>query len=471
MKLLIWRFRHKRVGIHYAFERDMIQKIFGAEKMTKLTSLYPSHIAELQQRSKTALARENLDGIVIHSGQELKIFLDDNSYPFKVNPHFKHWLPIVDIPNCWLIINGTDKPTLIYYQPVDFWHKVIELSDSYWNEFFDIKMLRKASDVDKLLPYDKKGYAYIGEHIEVAKALGFDTINSEDLLNYLHYHRAYKTPYELECMRESNKIAVAGHKAAKLAFLDGASEYDIQQAYLKATLHVETDTPYGNIVALNENASILHYTALERGVPQAHRSFLIDAGANFHGYASDITRSYSFKRDRFGELVARMNQLMINAVDGLKPGKSYVDLHIETYGEIAKVLNEFGFIRVDADVAVEAGIVSTFFPHGLGHHLGLQVHDVGGFMADERGTHVNAPQEHAFLRTSRVVEANQVFTIEPGLYFIASLLAELKLSDKADMINWQLVDEMRPFGGIRIEDNIIVHQSHNENMTRDLGLD
>ena len=111
--------------------------------MTTLATLYPDHIAELQARSKVALSRENLDGIVIHSGQEIKVFLDDYGYPFKVNPHFKHWLPLVDVPNSWLIINGSDKPTLIYYQPIDFWHKVIELADSYWNDFFDIKILQK----------------------------------------------------------------------------------------------------------------------------------------------------------------------------------------------------------------------------------------------------------------------------------------------------------------------------------------
>jgi len=439
--------------------------------MTTLPSLYPAHIQELQQRSKQALQRESLDGMVIHSGQEIKVFLDDYGYPFKVNPHFKHWLPLVNIPNSWLIINGNDKPTLIYYQPVDFWHKVIELTDDYWNEFFDIKMLSNATEVEKLLPYDKKGFAYIGGHIEVAKALGFETINPEPLLNYIHYHRAYKTPYEHECMRSSNKTAVLGHQAAKAAFLGGKSEYDIQQTYLKATNHTNNETPYGNIVALNENTSILHYTALDRVAPLTPRSFLIDAGAQFHGYASDITRTYAFEQNRFAELIARMDQLMLNAVNGLKPGKSYIDLHVETYRDIGNVLSEFGFINCDADTAVETGIISTFFPHGLGHHLGLQTHDVGGFMADERGTHLNTPKEHPFLRTSRVVEATQVFTIEPGLYFIDSLLGDLKQSAHAGLVNWQLVDEMRPFGGIRIEDNIIVHQTHNENMTRDFNLD
>lgn len=431
---------------------------------------YSAHIAELQRRTKKALARENLDALVIHSGKEIKVFLDDYSYPFKVNPHFKAWLPITDVANCWLIVNGEDKPTLIYYQPIDFWHKVIELTDSYWQEFFDIKILKVASEVDKLLPYDKKGYAYIGEHIEVAKALGFEAINPEPLMNYMHYHRAYKTAYEFDCMRKSNALAVKAHQAAQQAFLAGESEFAIQQAYLKAIAYSENDTPYGNIVALNENAAILHYTALVRNKPQEPRSFLIDAGANFNGYAADITRTYAFKQNKFAELIARMDQLMLKAVDGLKPNKSYVDLHIETYAEIGKVLKEFDFINVEADTAVETGIISTFFPHGLGHHLGLQTHDVGGFMADERGTHINAPKNHPFLRTSRVIEANQVFTIEPGLYFIDSLLKELKQSKYAQMVNWQKVDEMRPYGGIRIEDNIIVHKNHNENMTREAGL-
>ncbi len=438
---------------------------------SQLTVEYPAHIAQLQQRTKQVLVRENIEGVVIHSGQEIKAFLDDNTYPFRVNPHFKHWLPLLDVPNCWLIVNGEDKPILIYYQPVDFWHKVIPLSESYWGEFFTIKVLTQASDVDKLLPYDKKGFAYIGSHIEVATALGFEVINPEPLLNYFHYHRAYKTAYEHSCLRQSNVLAVKAHQAAKQAFFSGDTEFNIQNAYLNAIGYSCNETPYGNIVALNKNCSILHYMTLDKEAPQAHQSFLIDAGANFNGYAADITRTYAFKQGKFAELITRMDQLMLTAVNGLKPGVSYVDLHIATYKEIAQVLAEFDFINVSADTAVESGIVSTFFPHGLGHHLGLQVHDVGGFMADERGTHVNTPEQHPFLRASRVVDAGQVFTIEPGLYFIDSLLQDLKASKHSEQVNWQKIDEMRPFGGIRIEDNIIVHQSHNENMTRDAGLD
>ena len=95
-----------------------------ASTQTALQSNYASHVAMLQNHTRDALARENIDGLVIHSGQAKRLFLDDNNYPFKVNPQFKAWLPVVDNPNCWLIVNGVDKPKLIFYQPIDFWHKV-----------------------------------------------------------------------------------------------------------------------------------------------------------------------------------------------------------------------------------------------------------------------------------------------------------------------------------------------------------
>lgn len=428
--------------------------------------LYLAHVAELQIRAKNVLRREGLDGLVIHSGKELKIFLDDNSYPFKCNPHFKHWLPLTDVSNCWLLLNGEDKPTLIYYQPVDFWHHIKTLEDEFWCDSFDIKIISQASDIDKFLPYDKVGLAYLGEHIEVATALGFTNINPEPVLNYLHFHRAYKTDYEQACLRQANVIALKGHQAAKNSYLNGDTEFAIQQAYLQAISHSESETPYQNIIALNEHSAILHYSRLSRVKPKVVRSFLIDAGASFHGYGADITRTYAKVGSHFNDLIMQLELLMLSAVERLKPGISYLDLHISVHRDLAGLLKAFDIIKVDVETALNTGIVASFFPHGLGHHLGLQTHDVGGFMADERGTHVSPPAEHAFLRTTRLVEANQVFTIEPGIYFIPSLLAQLKASSHASMVNWQIVEQLSLFGGIRIEDNIIVHQSHNENISR-----
>ena len=438
--------------------------------MQDLADLYAKHIETLQQRLQQALEREGLDGLVIHSGQGKRLFLDDNHYPFKVNPQFKAWVPVVDNPNSWLVINGVDKPKLIFYRPVDFWHKVPPEQTGYWTKFVDIVYLQQANAVEKLLPYDKSRYAYVGEYVEVASALGFNNVNPDRALHYLHYHRAYKTDYELYCMRQANAAAAAGHTAARLAFSEKQSELDIHLAYCKAANTSENDLPYSSIVALNEHASVLHYMHCETHAPSQHRSFLIDAGANFNGYAADITRTYCAGQHEFSDLIQSLDRVTLSLVDALKPGVPYGDLQNLAHEGVAAILQQAGIVKMDAADMVQTGITQTFFPHGVGHFLGLQVHDAGGLVADDRGTPKPAPQAHPFLRCTRVVEPRQVFTIEPGLYFIDSLLAELKASPNAQYINWQRIDYFKPYGGIRIEDNIIVHRERNENMTRECGV-
>lgn len=438
--------------------------------MEHLAQHYQQHISELNRRVADVLQREQLAGLVIHSGQPHRQFLDDMNYPFKVNPHFKAWLPVIDNPNCWLLVNGVDKPTLIFFRPVDFWHKVADLPDIFWTECFNIKFLEKADQVAPFLPADIERWAYIGEHIDVADVLGFKLRNPEAVMNYMHYHRATKTAYELVCMRRANQIAVQGHKAAKTAFYNGASEFEIQQSYLAAIGQGEEEVPYNSIIALNENAAILHYTALEHQSPIQRHSFLIDAGASYFGYAADITRTYAFSKNRFDELIVAMDKLQLELVDMLRPGASFTDIHIANHQKVAQVLIDFEFALGDPQDLIAHGITSVFFPHGLGHMLGLQVHDMGGYLHDERGTHIAPPEAHPFLRCTRTLEANHVVTIEPGLYIIDSLLAEIKADQRHQLVNWQTVDAFRPFGGIRIEDNVVVHQDRNENMTRECGL-
>lgn len=431
---------------------------------------YAEHIKVLQARTLEAIQRESIDGLIIHSGQGKMMFLDDNYYPYKVNPHFKAWLPIVDNPCCWLVVNGVDKPKLIFFKPEDFWHKVPPKPTDFWVEHFDIVYLKQAKAVEKHLPYDKVKYAYVGEYIEVAKALGFEIINPDRVLNYLHWQRAYKTDYEMECMRQANVIAVGAHRAAKAAFFDAKSEFDINSAYLRAARQGHNDLPYNNIVALNENAAILHYMQTNNHAPTDFRTFLIDAGASYHGYAADITRTYCAKSHAFADMIKTLDSLCIKLGEKMKPGLSYVDIQLAAHAGIAQILQDYGIVNLSAQDCVEQQITKTFFPHGVGHFLGLQVHDVGGHAGDDRGTPNSPPDEHPFLRCTRTIEAKQVFTIEPGLYFIDSLLSKLKGSEQSKYINWDVVDDFRPYGGIRIEDNIIVHRERNENMTRELGL-
>ena len=290
-------------------------------------------------------------------------------------------------------------------------------------------------------------------------------------MNYLYFHRAYKSEYEFECIRNANKIAVKGHKAAKDAFYSKASEFEIQLEYLKAVSQSQTEVPYGTIIGLNENAAILHYTTLERKAPSEHRSLLIDAGANFNGYAADITRTYSFDTsDEFAELIEEMNKIEIELVKSYQVGESYTEAHIRSHKLIANTLSKFKFINLDGDLIYEKGLVKPFYPHGLGHHLGSQVHDLGANLADDFGAQVEKPKDHPHLRAIRTLEPRMVYTCEPGLYFIDSLLSEIKDSENNKFMNWDKIENFKKFGGIRIEDNIILHRDRNENITRDLGL-
>lgn len=116
---------------------------------------------------------------------------------------------------------------------------------------------------------------------------------------------------------------------------------------------------------------------------------------------------------------------------------------------------------------VETGVTSTFFPHGMGHQIGLQVHDVGGHQANIEGDTAPPPSEHPFLRNTRTLEAGQIVTIEPGLYFIDSLLGDLKKSEQGSSIHWDKVKQFMPYGGIRIEDDIVVTSDGHRNLTRE----
>ncbi|HEY5807915.1 MAG TPA: Xaa-Pro dipeptidase, partial [Povalibacter sp.] len=345
--------------------------------MPTLDSLYEAHIRVLRARTDAALSASGFDSLAIHSGGTWMQFLDDQPYPFKVNPHFKSWAPLLDAPDCWILYVPGNAIRLLFLQPQDYWHKPPPIPSEYWAAHFAIDVMRDAAEARSYIS-GLPNCALIGEWQAEYTEWGFAEGNPKTLLDQLHYPRAIKTPYELECMRLASERGARGHKAAESAFRAGASEYEIHIEYLRATGHTDTTLPYPNIVALNENSAVLHYQHQERRVPQQQRSFLIDAGAEVAGYASDITRTYSAANDDF--------QALINALDGVqqqlcrevRPGTDYASIHLNAHRGIAAVLRDSDLIRATAEDAVASGLSGVFFPHGIGHLLGLQVHDVAG---------------------------------------------------------------------------------------------
>ncbi len=437
------------------------------DKNPMLGALYGKHLETVAARHDHALEKAGASHVVIYSGNPKVAFLDDYQHPFKANPHFVSWAPLTTLPFSYIIYTPGETPVLIYFQPRDYWHVVPGKPSGYWTGHFDIRVVHSIDEIVVHLPEERQKCIVIGEIDDEALAFGIERVNPSTAINILHYARSAKTEYELSAMRLASLRGAIGHRAAEVAFREGLPEFEIHRAYCKAVSHTDPELPYGNIVALNDHGAVLHYTDLDRGKPDVRNSFLIDAGAQVHGYASDITRTYSAGDQRFQALIDRMDVMQREIVNKVEVGVDYRELHIGTHKMLAGVLVDADLASGDADTLLETGVTSAFFPHGLGHLLGVQVHDVGGFLENEAGTTIDPPSGHPFLRLTRVLEENMVLTIEPGLYVIDMLLENLRGTPAASHVNWTTVDWLRPYGGIRIEDDVRVLVNDRENLTRD----
>ena len=435
-----------------------------AGRAVDLAPLYAQHLSTVLARIEAALARSGHDHLLIPAGKLKYRFLDDNPYPFAPNPHFLHLVPLTAHTDGWIVVTPGKRPVLVYHQPADYWHLTPTAPAGIWVEHFDIHVITEPKQATAFLPKSGR-LAIVGEADAALES--YVPNNPPALLEYLHYHRAYKTPYELACLREASRRAARGHVAAEAAFRAGASEYVINRAYLGASGQNDNDAPYGNIVALNEHAAVLHYQHQEHVAPAQSRSFLIDAGASFHGYASDITRTHGDGDARFGALIDGVEAVQLALVDQVRNGQDYRNIHLDAHLRLGGVLRELGVVDMSPEAQLESGVSAAFFPHGIGHLIGLQVHDVAGFSASDGGGVMPKPEGHPFLRLTRTLAPGMVVTIEPGLYFIDMLLAPLRAGPHASAIDWALVEHLSHFGGVRIEDDVACTEAAPENLTRD----
>ncbi|MBL4632790.1 MAG: Xaa-Pro dipeptidase [Kofleriaceae bacterium] len=430
-----------------------------------LESSYSQHIQSLQQGYEKVLDASPFDSVILHSGCGLRQRqCDDQYWPTKINPSFSHWAPLTQ-SRVMVLVRPGQKPKLIMPISDSFWEGKPKVESShFWGEFERIDC--SLDSVVSHLPAAK--VAWIGDDIESANRFGIPTEahNPPALLAAIEALRVLKSEYEVSCLREASRIATIGHAKTTELFLNGNhSELELHLAYLAATGQDATDTPYSNIVALGENAAILDLVLYGREKSEREStSMLVDAGATHMGYASDITRTVvrgasQAARD-FAALIEGMNKLELAICEQVKPGLPYEEHHNLSHQALALLLLDSGICLGDASELVDRGVTRAFFPHGLGHSLGLQVHDVGCRLTDPS-------DENPFLRNTSTIAEGQVFTVEPGCYFIDGLLGPLKNTSAGELVSWSTVDALRPFGGIRIEDNLLVTANTCENLTRD----
>ncbi len=426
---------------------------------------YLAHIDYLVAEWRQLMSENGFDAAVVYAGENQTYYGDDQEPPFHAYGHFLRWVPENDCEHAVLTVNLVDKPVLLWYAPSDYWYLPSEAPE-FCNESFMVQTFADLDELQRTLRVFLRSQANVA-HIGKPSLSGEQirqTESNQKLVRQLDYRRAFKTEFELRCIEDATNRGVSGHHAAARAFANGESEYQIHLAFLHASSQHEAELPYPSIVAMNTHAATLHYQKYDRKPASEIHSLLIDAGAKAHCYHSDITRTYAAKgNDEFADLIGDVDQAQQATIEEIAVGKSYSDLHEVVNQKIAEILTNHQFLNCSASAAYESELVDAFFPHGLGHLLGLQTHDVGGRIVGENGHEVPPHNRYESLRLMRVIEANMVFTIEPGIYFIPSLLA--KWQGHPD-VNWGKVDQFMKYGGVRVEDNVFVSPAGPINLTR-----
>src|SRR5262245_32402564 len=427
-----------------------------------LGELYGDHLKGVSQLADKALAAGGYDGLITCSGSQVYFYLDDSTYPFRPNPRYRYWLPD-GTPDCFVVYRPGSRPKLGVHQPDDYWYLPPAAPEGYWVPHFDVAVVRSPAELKREAGPGR--WAVLGEPTPATEGLGDH--DPAAVTGPLDFARAVKSPYEVECMAVATVAGVRAHRAAEKAFRSGATEYEIHLAYCQAAGAREEELPYNNIIAFDRHAAVLHYQVLDRARKPGVKSFLIDAGAQHAGYACDITRTYASDAGEFLDLIRSVDSAQQKLVDRVRPGVDYRDIHIVAHESLAKILVTHGIVTGSPEAAVESRVTSVFFPHGIGHLLGLMVHDASGFAASPKGGTRDKPDGHPYLRLTRTLEPGFVVTIEPGIYFIDSLLEQARADARGKSIDWKRVTALRPWGGIRIEDNIVAQAGTPRNLTRE----
>jgi Xaa-Pro aminopeptidase len=286
----------------------------------------------------------------------------------------------------------------------------------------------------------------------------------------LNHVRRQKDAVELERMRVAERATSAGFALAAPLIEPGRSERELQIELEAAFFRGGADfLAFDTIVGSGPNSAVLHFPPTSRRFADGEL-VLIDAGAEYRGYASDITRTYPAS-GRFTpeqqELYAIVEAAGDRATERCTPGTEWRDVHRAAALVIAEGLVELGLLRGEPESLVERGAQSLFFPHGVGHMVGLGIRDAGEVL---RG---REPRENEFprLRVDLPLMPGHVFTVEPGIYFVPALLHDVDLRERhRDAVDWERAEAMLGFGGIRIENNVLITDDGYEVLTADVPL-
>ena len=289
-----------------------------------------------------------------------------------------------------------------------------------------------------------------------------------DLRTALDRERRKKDAAEVRFIEQLAEIAKHGYQRIQETVHPGITEKAVQLAYEGEVYTRGGHTmPYDTIVGSGTNSAILHALPTHKIIKE-NEYVLVDAGVDIYDYCVDITRMY-YAGNNVSQQHKDLYQLILRAHEECmamsKPGVMWRDVHMHAARITVDGLLQLGILKGNADELFERGVSSVFFPHGVGHLVGLRVRDAG----HEENVH---PKTYAGarLRVDIELEEDHLVTVEPGCYFISSLLNDERIRSKyKDEIVWDEVAKWQHIGGVRIEDNILITANGNKNLTIDVA--
>ncbi len=409
--------------------------------------------AFLERRRAAAAAAWNLDGgvVLVAAGDEIPVpGRGDRTYPFRAHSEY-------------LYLADRERPGgVLAYAPAHGWVEFVAPVTAEELLWTGLEGDREGVP-EGTRPLDELEAWVGGRRV---RRLGAAADADVELRDALIGVRRPKDDVELERMRTAAEATRAGFEALVPLIAAGRTERELQVALEAAFLRNGGDfVAFETIVAAGDHAAVLHFspTARELG---AGELLLVDAGAEHRGYASDVTRTYAVggtftaEQALVHDTVRRAGE---TAIAACRPGTEWHDVHRAAALVVAEGLVELGVLRGSPETLVESGAATLFFPHGVGHLVGLGVRDTGAASDEARKPVPGLPR----LRVDIALRPRQAWTVEPGIYVVPALLARER---GRDGVGWDRVDELHGFGGVRLEQNVLITDDGCELLTAAIPL-
>jgi Xaa-Pro aminopeptidase len=427
---------------------------------------------------------ENISsGIILFLGnEESAMNYAGNTYHFQQDRTFLYYFGI-DISNMAAIIDVESGDEIIF--GYDF-----QIDDIIWmgsqptlkalaekvgaqqsapieklSEYLD-KVKSQNRTIHYLPPYRPEHVIKLRDLLEIEENKLNENI-SLVLIKQIISQRSVKSSEEIDEMEKAVNVAFNMHTSAMQITNPGIYEYEISGIIEGIASSGEGGIAFPVIFSKNGETLHNHYHG---NLLKAGDLVINDSGAEtaMH-YASDITRTFPVS-GKFSEKQKEIYEIVleteVKSIEAIKPGIKYRDIHLNAAKIIASGLKDLGLMKGDMDEAVKQGAHALFFPHGLGHMLGLDVHDMENlgenFVGYNEETKRSEQFGFAYLRLGKELKPGYVLTVEPGLYFIPALIDIWQKENKfIEFINYESVRDYIGFGGVRIEDNVLVTESGN----------